>query len=104
MNIIKATVKDRRLDVEVPADLPDGTEVLVEPLNKKLPTIGINESEWRDDAASLADWDAWIKRIEPPEFTPEEEAQFSHFDEEMRRFNLQAVRRQMETGPLPREN
>lgn len=33
MTIIKATVKDRRLELDVPPDWPDGTEVEIHPLD-----------------------------------------------------------------------
>ncbi len=58
--------------------------------------IGLDPSEWRDGAAALADLGAWIKSFEPLEFTPEEEQELARFREEMRRFNIEAVRRQME--------
>src|SRR5436190_918689 len=98
MDVIKATVRQGRLDLEAPADWPDGTEVLIEPTTAPSEKIGIDESEWRDDPASLADWDAWIPTIEPLEFTPEEAEKMAEFDHQMRRYNLEAVRRQMEQG------
>ena len=98
MNAIRAVIKDRRLELQAPPDWPDGTEVLIEPTKDPAEKIGIDESEWRDDPASLADWEAWIKTIEPLEFTPEEAARFAEFDEKMRRFNVEAVRRQMQEG------
>jgi hypothetical protein len=82
-------------------DWPEGCEVLVEPLPNRPGKVGIDESEWRDDPASIADWEAWIKTIEPLEFTPEEELFFSRFGQQFRQFNLEAVRRQMEQGPIP---
>ena len=60
--------------------------------------IGLDESEWRDDPAALAEWEAWIKTVEPLEYTPAEAAAFAAFDEQMRRYNLEAVRRQMAEG------
>ena len=51
----------------------------VEPLPVAAARIGLDESEWLDDAASRADWDAWIQTIEPLEFTSEEEASFARF-------------------------
>jgi hypothetical protein len=99
MNAIKTTIQNRRIELPAPDDLPDGTAVLVEltPIN---PTkVGIDESEWRDDPASLADWEAWIKTIEPLEYSPEEAARMAEFDEAVRRYNIEAVRRQMENGP-----
>lgn len=56
------------------------------------------EAEWRDDPAALADWEAWMKTIEPLELTPEEQAAGARFDEEFRRFNVEAVRRQLAEG------
>jgi len=60
--------------------------------------VGIDESEWRDDPVSLANWEAWINTIEPLEFTPDEAARMAEFDAQMRQFNIEAVRRQMEEG------
>ncbi len=98
MNVIKAIIKDRRLELQAPPDWPDGTEVLIEPTQTPSEKTGIDESEWRDDPASLADWETWIKTFEPLEFTPEEAARIAEFDEKMRRFNVEAVRRQMQEG------
>jgi hypothetical protein len=98
MNAIKTTVRNGRIELEAPEQFPDGTEVLVDVTPVSLGTIGIEEAEWRDDPASLADWETWIKTIEPLEYTPEEAARMAEFDEQMRQYNLEAVRRQMEEG------
>jgi len=95
MDTIKTTVRNRRIELDAPDDLPDGTEVLIEVTPASTEKIGIEESEWRDDPASLLDWEAWIKTIEPLEYTPDEAARMTAFDEQMRQFNLDAVRRQM---------
>jgi hypothetical protein len=86
---IRAVIHDRRIDVPAPDELADGTEVFVElvPVGGK---IGLDESEWRDDPAALADWTAWLDTIEPVAF-----AAPGPFDEEFRKFNREAVRRQM---------
>lgn len=98
VNTIKATVRNRRIELPAPDDLLDGTEVLVDVTPLSSGKIGLDGSEWRNDPAALADWDAWIRTIEPLELTPEEEAAHALFDEEFRRFNLEAVRRQMAEG------
>jgi hypothetical protein len=98
MDVIKATVKSGRLELESPLHWPDGTEVRIEATMVPLDKIGIDESAWSDDAASLADWEAWIKTIEPLEFTPEESASMTEFDQRMRAYNLEAVRHQMQQG------
>jgi hypothetical protein len=96
MDAIRATVKSRRLELDAPPDWPDGTEVLIEPATAAREAIGIEESQWRDDSESLADWDAWIKTIEPPEFASPEANRMAHFDQLMRVHNLEAVRRAMQ--------
>ena len=94
MNAIRAVVGNRRIEVPAPSELPDGAEVLVELRPVELSGIGMCEADWRDDAAALADWSAWLPTIEPVAFAPPDD-----FDEAFRRFNLDAVRRQMDAGP-----
>ncbi len=89
MNAIKGTVKNGKIVLDAPADWPEGCGVLVEPVLAVGEKIGLAESEWRDDPAALADWEAWIKTIEPIEFTPEELAATARFEEEFRRFNIE---------------
>jgi hypothetical protein len=52
--------------------------------------FGLDESEWRHDPEAIADWAAWLETIEPITF-----AEPTAFDEEFRRFNIDAVRKQM---------
>ena len=96
MNAIKTTVRNRRIDLPAPNDIPDGTDVLVEVKPIRVEKIGINESEWRDDSEALADWEAWLKTIEPIEW-----ARPDQFDQDFRRANIEAVRKQMEEGIAP---
>jgi hypothetical protein len=58
--------------------------------------MGLTEAEWRDDAEALADWAAWLDTIEPVEFAADDA-----FAEAFRRFNIEAVRKQMEEGAGP---
>jgi hypothetical protein len=98
MPAITGTVHEGRIVPDAPLDLPDGTKVDITPRQVLSSKIGLDPSEWRDDDAALADWAAWIKTFEPLDFTLEEEAELARFREEMRRFNVEAVRRQMEEG------
>jgi hypothetical protein len=95
MNAIKAIWTNGQIVPAEPVDWPEGSRLLVEPAPE---AIGLDESEWRDDAAALADWEAWIDTIEPPELTPEEIAADARFQEEFRRYNIDAVRKQMGLG------
>lgn len=98
MDAIRSILRGGRLDFQAPPDWPEGTEVLIEPAAPATERIGIDESDWRDDPVALADWEAWIQTIEPLESTPEEAAGMAEFDERMRRYNVEAVRRQMPEG------
>jgi hypothetical protein len=98
MNAITSVVKNGRIELVVPPDWPDGCEVVIEPVLQKPLSVGLDESDWHEDPASLADWDAWLTTIEPLEFTAEEEVAFAQFAEGMRRFNVEAVRQQMQEG------
>ncbi len=73
MSTMKATVRDRRIELTAPDDLPDGTEVLVEVTPVSPGKIGLAASEWRE-AAALADGEAWLATIEPIELTPADQA------------------------------
>jgi hypothetical protein len=96
MDAIRSIVRSGRLELDAPHDWPEGTEVLIEPVNDPCESIGIDESEWSDDPASLADWEAWIQIIEPLEYTPAESARIAEFENQMRLHNLDAVQRQMQ--------
>jgi hypothetical protein len=64
MNNIKSTVKNGRLELNVPADWPDGIEVEIHPL----------EEGWSNDPEAIADWLRWYDALEPLTLTAEEEA------------------------------
>lgn len=96
MNTMIATVQNRRIDVPAPHDLPDGTNVVVDVTRVPTEKIGIDEAEWRDDPEALADWDAWLKTIEPIEWREPDP-----FDQEFRRYNIEVVRKRMAEGVGP---
>jgi hypothetical protein len=56
----------------------------------------MDESEWRVDPKSIADWIAWVDTIEPLEISDDERVEMDRFRTEQRRFNIEAVRQQME--------
>ena len=89
MTTFNAIVQNRRIEIEAPQDLPDGTEVRVEVL-MPVARMGIPEAEWQDGPEAIAEWSAWLKTIEPIEF-----GDADTFDEEFSRANVEAVRKQM---------
>ena len=97
MNAIKAIWTNGQIVPTEPVDWPEGSELLVEPV---LPSekIGLDESEWRDDPQSIADWIAWVDTIEPLVLSDAERAEMDRYRAEHRRFNIEAVRKQMQLG------
>lgn len=74
MSTIKATVKDRRLELEVPADWPDGTEVEIHPVGSEKSEEKPFDEEWSNSPEAIAAWLKWYDSLEPLILTPEEEA------------------------------
>lgn len=97
MNAIKATWTNGQILPSEPVDWPEGSELLVEPVAPK-DKIGLDDSEWRDDAKSIADWVAWVDTIEPLVLSDAERAEMDRYRAAHRRFNIEAVRRQMKLG------
>ena len=95
MSAIRTTVQNGRIDLAAPREFVDGTEVIVN-VNPVFERIGIDESQWRDDPEALADWEAWLKTIEPIHFGQDDTDAMRQFDDGFRRFNLNAVREQMD--------
>ena len=97
MNAIKATWTNGQIVPAEPVNWPEGSELLVGPVITA-EKVGLNEAEWRDDATALADWEAWIGTIEPLELTDEERESMARYRDEVRRYNIEAVRKQMGLG------
>jgi hypothetical protein len=77
MTVIKARIQGRRLELDVPADWPDGTEVEIQPLGE-MPDSKQGKLSPEEIAATLAAMD----RIEPFEMS---EAEFAEWEAERRR-------------------
>ncbi len=73
MNAIKGTYKDGQIILGQPADWPDGTQVLVEPIAPEC-SLGIRDEDWPTDSEGISRHLALMDRIEPLLMTPEEEA------------------------------
>ncbi len=69
MTTIKATVKGRRLELDAPADWPDGTEVEIHPLDQK--SNGVSDAMSPDEIARTL---AAMDQVVPFEMTEAEGA------------------------------
>ncbi len=96
MNAIKATWTNGQIVPAEPVDWPEGSQLRVEPVVAEGEKIGLTEEEWRDDEAAIADWDRWIRTIEPMVWEEGEREEYERYREEVRKFNIEAVRKQME--------
>jgi hypothetical protein len=94
MNPVKATYTNGQILPCGPVDWPEGSELLVEPVNGE-PKIGLDESEWLDTSEARKEWSAWLKTIEPLILTDEERTSLEEYRKASRAFNLEAVRKQM---------
>src|SRR5437879_4044991 len=98
MNAIRATWTKGRIVPAEPVDWPEGSELIVEPVQPS-ERIGMDESEWRDDPESIAAWIAAVEKIEPMIWAEGEREEYERYRKQCREFNIEAVRKQMEAMP-----
>ena len=88
MNAIKATVKNRQVLVEVPADWPEGCEVVIEPLPTATSCGGMREEDWPTTPEGIAALLARMDQVEPLIMTPEEEAEWEAIRKEQKELGV----------------
>jgi hypothetical protein len=87
MTTIKAIIRNGRIEVEKPIDLPDGTELNIAiPDAPKAP--GMREEDWSDTPEAIAAWIRWYDSLEPLELTPEERAAWQAARQQQKEFEL----------------
>jgi hypothetical protein len=75
MKSVSAIWKNGQIVLTQPVDWPDGTALMVEPIDEARAADSESESDLLGDGtSSIARWLAWYDTLEPLEFTPEEEA------------------------------
>ena len=103
MSIIKAVVRNGHIETEEPLDLPEGTELLIPIPDRSsaanMATIDfMTEDEQSDNPEMVEHWVDDLRSIPPVPENPEKEAEWRAWDERMRQFNSEAVRKQFEEG------
>ena len=95
MNAVKAVWANGQIVPSEPVDWPEGSELLVEPLppHEKL---GMEEADWDDSPEGIAAWIAAVDKIEPMVWAEGEEEEYQRLREEVKKFNIEAVGKQME--------
>jgi hypothetical protein len=62
MSAIKATVQDGQIIADDPIDLPEGTRLIVVPMNC---SDRKEEDEWDNSPEGIASWLEWYRSLEP---------------------------------------
>ena len=84
MSVVRGVVADGKVVVPVPADWPDGTEVVIRPAEE---TVGLTEEEWLDTPEAIEEWVAWLQSLKPF-MTPEDEARWQEARRVQKEFEL----------------
>jgi hypothetical protein len=98
MHAIKATWTNGRILPSEPVNWPEGSELLVEPVGES-DKIGLDESQWRDDPESIAAWIAAVEMIQPMIWAEGEREEYERYRQQVRQFNIEAVRKHMQAMP-----
>jgi hypothetical protein len=85
MDTIKAIVKSGRVELSVPSDWPDGTEVIVRPVMREQ-TFGIREEDWPQTDDARAEWLRWYDSLEPLTFTAAEQEAWTAARRDQKKF------------------
>lgn len=72
-NLIRGVVRNGRIEVETPINLPDGTELLI-PVPEGAGPASVAEPQWDNSPEGIAAWLAWFDSLPTLKITPEEEA------------------------------
>jgi hypothetical protein len=96
VNSIKATWTNGQIVPAEPVDWPEGSQLVVAPVAPSGARIGMSEDQWRDDPEAVAAWVAAVEQIEPLLWKEGEREEYERCRAEHRRYNVEAVRRQMQ--------
>lgn len=80
MSVITGTVKNGLIELDEPGYLPDGSRVVVQPV-ESAESVGMSEAQWQDSPEAIADWIAWYDSLEPIELSTADEAEIRAFRE-----------------------
>jgi hypothetical protein len=96
MNAITAVWKNGQIVPNEPVDWPEGSQLLVEPLETRGEKLGLDESDWDDSPEGIAEWVAAVEKIEPMVWAEGEEDDYQRWREEIKKYTIEAVGKQME--------
>ncbi len=84
---IKAIIRNGRIELDAPIDLPDGTELTI-----SLPTLplppGIRDEDDSDTPEAIEAWIRWYDALEPLDFSPAERSAWEAARREQKQYEL----------------
>ena len=98
----KGIVRGGQIVIDEPMNLPDGSEVTilgrsVDELSHDLGTVAfMTEDEQSDTPEAIQQWIDDLHAIPPVPVNPRKEAEWREWEEKMRQFNIEAMRKQFE--------
>jgi hypothetical protein len=101
----KGIVRGGQVVIDEPLNLPDGSEVTIlgRSLDERPGRLSdidfMTEDAQSDDPVAVQQWIDDLRSIPPVPEDPVKEAEWRVWEERMRQFNLEAVRKQFEEGP-----
>jgi hypothetical protein len=94
MNAIHGTFKNGRVELDNPADWPEGCRLCIAPVPEAA------EEEAPETPQQIEEWLRWYKGLEPLEFTAEEEAELAAWRQKTKEYEIsQAQQRHEELFP-----
>jgi hypothetical protein len=96
MNAIRGKFQDGRVVFDTPPDWPEGKELLVVNPDDEEKLVMMTDEEQGDDPASIAKWLMAFDAIPVAKISPFEESSVQAWRDQMRRHNIEAIRKQME--------
>jgi hypothetical protein len=87
MTTIKAIIRNGRIEVDEPIDLPDGTELTI-PIPVLPAPLGLRDEDWSDTPEAIEAWIRWYDSLEPLDFTPAERAAWEAARHEQKQYEL----------------
>ena len=95
MSILKAIWKDGQVVLEGHADWPEGRRLIVQ--EETLPGVEfMTEDEQSDDPEAIQQWIDDLRTLPPVPDNSAKDAEWQAWEEKLRLFNIEAVRKQFE--------
>ena len=93
--LVRGVVRNGRIEVETPINLPDGTELLI-PLPEGVSPSPVSEVGWDNSPEGIAAWLAWLNALPTLTITPEEEADTAAWRKKMSEYGIATMEKGIE--------